>query len=83
MASGILFLPSAVLNVGYMSAIPASLVAYGYMTVSSLLTAELLLNRCGETGRVRNVGLLELYNEYVGEKMGRWLGSALLPFAML
>jgi hypothetical protein len=59
-------LPSAISQAGYLSSIPATLVAYGYSTVSALLTAELLLNRCGETGRVRNVGLLELYGVYLG-----------------
>ena len=70
LGSGILFLPSAIATTGYLPSLPATLVAYGYMTVSSLLTAELLINRCGETGRVGNTGLLELYSCYLGKKAG-------------
>ena len=40
--------------------------AWAYMTISALLTSELLINRYGETGRVRNAGLLELYDSYLG-----------------
>lgn len=40
--------------------------AWAYMTITALLTSELLINRYGETGRVRNVGLLELYDSYLG-----------------
>ena len=41
------------------------------MTISALLTSELLINRCGETGKARNVGLLELYSSYLGEIGGK------------
>jgi tyrosine-specific transport protein len=48
------------------------------MTISALLTSELLINRSGETGRVRNVGLLELYTSYLGEFGGKAAGIGFL-----
>eukprot|EP00956_Cyclotella_meneghiniana_P035871 scaffold118851_cov54-Cyclotella_meneghiniana.AAC.2 len=73
LGSGLLFLPHAIGTVGLnLPSLFATLAAYGYMTVSSLLTAELLINACGETGKVRNVGLLGLYHDYLGD----WGGKA-------
>ncbi len=48
------------------------------MTISALLTSELLLNRYGETGKVRNVGLLELYTSYLGDVGGKLAGFGFL-----
>jgi len=76
---GLLTLPTAVgSGAGYIPTLVATLVAWGYMTVSALLTSELLINRCGETGRVRNVGLLELYTSYLGETGGKLAGLGFL-----
>ena len=71
LASGLLTLPQAIENAGYLPTIVATLVAWAYMTISALLTSELLINRYGETGNVRNVGLLELYTSYLGGTMGK------------
>ena len=71
LASGLLTLPQAIENAGYLPTIVATLVAWAYMTISALLTSELLINRYGETGNVRNVGLLELYTIYLGGTMGK------------
>jgi tyrosine-specific transport protein len=71
LASGLLTLPQAIENAGYLPTIVATLVAWAYMTISALLTSELLINRYGETGKVRNVGLLELYTSYLGRTMGK------------
>ena len=54
---GLLNLPIAISSAGYLPSTIATLVAWGYMTISALLTSELLINRYGETGKVRNVGL--------------------------
>jgi len=76
---GLLTLPTAVgSGAGYLPTLVATLVAWGYMTVSALLTSELLINRCGETGRVRNVGLLELYTSYLGKTGGKLAGLGFL-----
>eukprot|EP00956_Cyclotella_meneghiniana_P005985 scaffold7802_cov71-Cyclotella_meneghiniana.AAC.20 len=73
LGSSLLFLPHAIGTVGLnLPSLFATLAAYGYMTVSSLLTAELLINACGETGKVLNVGLLGLYHDYLGD----WGGKA-------
>ena len=63
----------------------AALAAYGYMTVSSLLTAELLIIACGETGNVRNVGLLGLYSDYLGDRGGKAvaIGSVGVSYVMM
>ncbi|KAL7535645.1 hypothetical protein ACHAXR_006634 [Thalassiosira sp. AJA248-18] len=53
------------------------------MTISALLTSELLLNRCGETGRFRNVGLLELYTSYLGDVGGKAAGIGFLIVSYL
>lgn len=72
LGGGLLFLPASMGQVGInVPSLLAALAAYGYMTASALLTAELLINRCGETGRVGNAGLLGLYREYLGERGGR------------
>ena len=71
LASGLLTLPQAIENAGYLPTIVATLVAWAYMTISALLTSELLINRYGETGKVRNVGLLELYTSSLGGTMGK------------
>jgi len=63
---GLLNLPTAIYPAGYLPTLVATLVAWAYMTITALLTSELLINRYGETGRVRNVGLLELYDSYFG-----------------
>lgn len=63
---GLLNLPTAIYPAGYLPTLVATLVAWAYMTITALLTSELLINRYGETGRVRNVGLLELYDSYLG-----------------
>lgn len=70
LGTGLINLPTAISQAGYLPTVVATLVAWGYMTISALLTSELLINRYGETGRVRNVGLLELYNSYLGENVG-------------
>ena len=71
LGSGLLTLPQAIEAAGYIPTIVATLIAWAYMTISALLTSELLINRCGETGKVRNVGLLELYTSYLGESGGK------------
>ena len=73
---GILYLPTAIYTIGYLPTFVATLVAWAYMTISALLTSELLINRYGETGRVRNVGLLELYDSYLGGGGGGGDGSS-------
>ncbi|KAL7473813.1 hypothetical protein ACHAXS_014349 [Conticribra weissflogii] len=88
LGSGLLTLPAATSPVpdaltgdygpGFLTSLPAALVAWTYMTVSALLTSELLINRCGETGRVRNVGLLELYKTYLGDLGGTIAGAGFL-----
>ncbi|KAL7531996.1 hypothetical protein ACHAWF_011222 [Thalassiosira exigua] len=81
---GLLFLPRAVSEgSGYVPSVATSFVAWGYMTVSALLTAELLINRTGETGRVKNAGLLELYGSYLGETGGKLAGAGFLVLSYL
>ena len=75
---GLLNLPIAISSAGYLPSTIATLVAWGYMTISALLTSELLINRYGETGIVRNVGLLELYNSYLGKFGGKVAGIGFL-----
>ena len=76
---GLVTLPTAIdSGAGYVPTAVASLVAWAYMTISALLTSELLINRSGETGRVRNVGLLELYTSYLGEFGGKAAGIGFL-----
>lgn len=53
------------------------------MTISALLTAELLINQCGNTGKMRNVGLMELYASYLGGFGGRVAGVAFLVVSYL
>jgi tyrosine-specific transport protein len=83
LGSGLLTLPQAIEAAGYLPTIVATLVAWAYMTISALLTSELLINRCGETGRVRNVGLLELYTSYLGESGGKLAGLGFLLVSYL
>lgn len=83
LGSGLLTLPQAIEAAGYIPTIVATLVAWAYMTISALLTSELLINRCGETGKVRNVGLLELYTSYLGEGGGKMAGVAFLIVSYL
>ncbi|KAK1743937.1 tryptophan/tyrosine permease family protein, partial [Skeletonema marinoi] len=83
LGSGLLTLPQAIEAAGYIPTIVATLVAWAYMTISALLTSELLINRCGETGRVRNVGLLELYTSYLGESGGKMAGVGFLLVSYL
>ncbi|KAL3800300.1 hypothetical protein HJC23_003596 [Cyclotella cryptica] len=85
LGSGLLFLPTAIAQAGYLPTIVATLIAWAYMTISALLTAELLINRCGETGRVRNVGLLELYSEFLGPNFGKVaaLGFVVVSYVMM
>ena len=83
LGSGLLTLPQAIEAAGYIPTIVATLVAWAYMTISALLTSELLINRCGETGRVRNVGLLELYTSYLGESGGKLAGVGFLLVSYL
>ena len=81
---GLPTLPAAVgSGAGYLPTLVAALVAWGYMTVSALLTSELLINRAGETGRVRNVGLLELYTSYLGGAGGKLAGVGFLVVSYL
>ena len=80
---GLLNLPIAISSAGYLPSTIATLVAWGYMTISALLTSELLINRYGETGKVRNVGLLELYNSYLGEVGGKLAGIGFLIVSYL
>jgi len=80
---GLLNLPTAISTSGYLPTLVATLVAWVYMTISALLTSELLINRCGETGRVRNVGLLELYNSYLGNVGGKLAGFGFLIVSYL
>ena len=80
---GLLNLPTAISTSGYLPTLVATLVAWVYMTISALLTSELLINRCGETGRVRNVGLLELYNSYLGNVGGKLAGLGFLIVSYL
>ncbi|KAL7491948.1 hypothetical protein ACHAWT_004672 [Skeletonema menzelii] len=83
LGSGLLTLPQAIEAAGYIPAIVATVAAWAYMTISALLTSELLINRCGETGRVRNVGLLELYTSYLGESGGKIAGVGFLLVSYL
>ena len=78
LGSGLLTLPAAISPAGYLPSLAATLVAWAYMTISALLTGELLINRCGETGKVRNVGLLELYVSHLGPVGGTAAGIAFL-----
>ena len=79
MGCGLVTLPTAIdSGAGYVPTAVASLVAWAYMSISVLLTSELLINRSGETGRVRNVGLLELYTSYLGEFGGKAAGIGFL-----
>ncbi|KAL9190548.1 hypothetical protein ACHAXT_000254 [Thalassiosira profunda] len=81
---GLLTLPTAIgSGAGYLPTIFGSLVAWAYMTISALLTSELLINRVGETGRVRNVGLLELYTSYLGDVGGKLAGLGFLVVSYL
>jgi len=78
LGAGLLNLPSAASTAGYVPTMVASLVAWAYMTISALLTSELLINRMGETGKARNVGLLELYGSYLGDAGGKVAGVGFL-----
>lgn len=74
--AGVLALPSATVSSGF---IPSSLglcFAWGYMTVSGLLLAELSINRIAATGRP-GLGILDLYQAYLGGSDGGL--SKLLP----
>lgn len=80
---GLLFLPHAIYPSGYLPAIVASIVAWAYMTMTALLTSELLINRYGETGKARNVGLLELYAAHLGDVGGKVAGIGFLVVSYL
>jgi len=83
LGTGLLTLPQAIEAAGFLPTIVATLVAWAYMTISALLTSELLINRYGETGNVRNVGLLELYTSYLGESGGKLAGLGFLLVSYL
>ncbi|KAL3810319.1 hypothetical protein ACHAXA_008254 [Cyclostephanos tholiformis] len=80
---GLLFLPCAIYPSGYLPGILASIVAWAYMTMTALLTSELLINRYGETGKARNVGLLELYTSHLGDMGGKVAGVGFLVVSYL
>ena len=68
--AGILALPGATASVGFLPSTVAMLVAWGYMTMSGLLIAELCLNRLGQSGRP-GTGILDLFQESLGPKWGK------------
>lgn len=72
--AGILALPTATAPAGFLASSFALGIAWLYMTISGLLIAELSINRLGETGK-QGVGLLEIYNTYLGKNLG-YVGSA-------
>jgi tyrosine-specific transport protein len=80
---GLLFLPHAMYPSGYLPGIAASIVAWAYMTMTALLTSELLINRYGETGKARNVGILELYASHLGVVGGRVAGIGFVVVSYL
>jgi len=72
--AGILALPSATINAGFLPSTFGMLSAYVYMTMSGLLIAELTLNRLAQTGKP-GLGLLELYESALGKSWST-LGTA-------
>jgi tyrosine-specific transport protein len=72
--AGILALPAATVSSGFIPSTGGLVMAWVYMVMSGLLLAELSMNRIAETGRP-GVGILDLYNTYLG-KSGRILSSA-------
>jgi len=71
--AGVLALPTATAAAGFLPSSAALGLAWFYMTMSGLLIAELTLNRIGTSGRP-GLGLLELYENSLGEQGGR-IGS--------
>lgn len=72
--AGVLALPQATAEAGFLPSTMAMLTSYVYMTMSGLLIAELTLNRMGQTGKP-GLGLLELYENSLGKNVAR-IGSA-------
>jgi tyrosine-specific transport protein len=82
--AGILALPTATAAAGFIPSTVGMTLAWGLMTVSGLLIAELSINRFGETGRP-GLGLLDLYESKLGRSWGM-VGSAayfFLHYAMM
>jgi tyrosine-specific transport protein len=82
--AGVLALPTATASAGFLPSTAALVMAWGYMTVSGLLIAELSMNRLAETGRPGS-GVLDLFQSNLGKGLGS-LGSAayfFLHYAMM
>jgi hypothetical protein len=80
---GLLFLPEATSSSGYVAGTVAALVAWAYMTISALLTSELLINGYGETGKASDAGLLGTYDRHLGKWGGRLAGVGFLVVSYL
>jgi len=80
---GLLFLPAATSTSGYIAGTVAAFVAWAYMTISALLTSELLINGYGETGKANDVGLLGTYDRHLGKWGGRLAGVGFLVVSYL
>mmetsp|Transcript_14120 Transcript_14120/g.39012 ORF Transcript_14120/g.39012 Transcript_14120/m.39012 type:complete len:562 (-) Transcript_14120:1627-3312(-) len=72
--AGVLALPSATIQAGFLPSTFGMVSAYVYMTMSGLLIAELTLNRMVQTGKP-GLGLLELYESSLGKSWSS-LGTA-------
>jgi len=72
--AGILALPAATVEVGFLPSTGAMGIGWLYMTMSGLLIAELSINRLGQSG-MPGQGMLDLYEDSLGPKWSR-VGSA-------
>jgi hypothetical protein len=60
--AGMLAIPASTIHAGFVPSTVALTIAWGYMCVSGLLLAELILNRIARTGRP-GIGLLDLMKD--------------------
>lgn len=72
--AGILALPAATADVGFIPSTGAMGIGWLYMTMSGLLIAELSINRMGQSG-LPGQGMLDLYEDSLGDKWSK-VGSA-------
>lgn len=72
--AGILALPAATVEVGFLPSTGAMGIGWLYMTMSGLLIAELSINRLGQSG-MPGQGMLDLYEDSLGPKWSK-VGSA-------
>mmetsp|Transcript_34651 Transcript_34651/g.81707 ORF Transcript_34651/g.81707 Transcript_34651/m.81707 type:complete len:588 (-) Transcript_34651:254-2017(-) len=68
--AGILALPAATADVGFIPSTGAMGVGWLYMTMSGLLIAELSINRMGQSG-IPGQGMLDLYEDALGKKWSK------------